>query len=141
MTAAKVRACPVCAVTIVKETGCNRIHCPTCETYFCYLCLEPLDRVGYRHYCRHERSTTVNGEQVCDKCHKCPLFTPHEETKEWQRVKDVATDELNRIWQDLLLSPLASSEHDEEEARIRLLDENVVALLQDPKELDTNLDT
>ncbi|OHT09549.1 hypothetical protein TRFO_21610 [Tritrichomonas foetus] len=46
-----VNFCPKCYTCFIRESGCNRIQCTSCGTYFCYLChliLNPND--GYRHF-------------------------------------------------------------------------------------------
>lgn len=50
ITATAVR-CPGCGEAIVKESGCNKMCCSTCHTYFCYACLSILDKSNpYGHF-------------------------------------------------------------------------------------------
>lgn len=50
MTQAKVRKCVVCDVSFLKESGCNKMKCPGCKTYMCYICRLPVHRLGYGKY-------------------------------------------------------------------------------------------
>ena len=47
MTLAKVRKCPMCDVAFLKESGCNKMKCPSCKTHMCYICRLPVPRLGY----------------------------------------------------------------------------------------------
>ncbi|CAI5525722.1 unnamed protein product [Closterium sp. Naga37s-1] len=40
--------CPMCSTAISKSEGCNKMVCPTCNTFFCYRCHERID--GYDHF-------------------------------------------------------------------------------------------
>jgi len=43
--------CPGCQVYTEKDCGCNHMHCPRCDTHFCYLCGEETSKVHqYRHW-------------------------------------------------------------------------------------------
>ncbi|KAJ2006499.1 hypothetical protein GGI04_000876 [Coemansia thaxteri] len=41
---AMTQACPTCGVRIIKAHGCNHMRCTQCDTHFCYLCGECVDR-------------------------------------------------------------------------------------------------
>ena len=47
MTKAKVRKCPMCDMSYLKESGCNKMKCPGCKTYMCYICRLPVPKHGY----------------------------------------------------------------------------------------------
>ena len=51
MTEAKVRKCPLCDVAFLKESGCNKMKCPGCKIYLCYICRLPVKREGYGACC------------------------------------------------------------------------------------------
>ena len=40
-----VKPCPKCNFIIVKNGGCNHIHCIKCDCHFCWLCLKSFDDV------------------------------------------------------------------------------------------------
>jgi len=73
MTKARVRSCPKCAKKFYKTEGCNKMCCPTCKTYICYVCREQIDpKVGYKHFCQTPHCTHGS-------CKKCPLYSKSEE--------------------------------------------------------------
>jgi hypothetical protein len=47
MTEAKVRKCPSCETEYLKASGCNKMKCPVCKTYMCYICRLPVPKDGY----------------------------------------------------------------------------------------------
>merc|ERR1719491_137940 len=40
MSSARIRKCPVCAVSSVIDSGCNKMTCPKCRSQWCYICKE-----------------------------------------------------------------------------------------------------
>lgn len=46
------RACPTCYSPIEKSTGCNKMTCAICHTFFCFLCGKILNRMTnpYDHF-------------------------------------------------------------------------------------------
>ncbi|KAF6751283.1 hypothetical protein DFP72DRAFT_816799 [Ephemerocybe angulata] len=52
MTRALVRMCPSCGTPFVKEDGCNKMTCPSCGAFSCYVCKEPVR--GYGHFEGHD---------------------------------------------------------------------------------------
>eukprot|EP00081_Caenorhabditis_elegans_P017919 NP_498200.1 RBR-type E3 ubiquitin transferase [Caenorhabditis elegans] len=45
------KPCPKCSVSIEKNEGCHKMHCTKCDTYFCWLCSETLDKEDpYKHF-------------------------------------------------------------------------------------------
>ena len=97
MTQAKVRKCPNCAISFLKVSGCNKMKCPMCKTYMCYICRVPVPKNGYDHFCQHSYDT-------CRKCNFCPLWTKNDETVDQARVTAVANDEAHRLWEEALLN-------------------------------------
>ena len=84
MTKAVVRNCPECSMPLLKDGGCNKMHCKKCDVFSCYLCSAQLStsvkglkrtsqkyktmvKKAYSHFC-----------QVfdCDhsSCGTCPLY-------------------------------------------------------------------
>lgn len=117
LTESKLRKCPACNTPFLKETGCNKLRCPGCRVYICYICRGILPKKGYTHFCQHKYDT-------CDLCSKCPLWTSQDEQKDQERLRQVATDETNRIWEDTLLS--------EDRKKIGTISLDVERLLHDP---------
>lgn len=75
ITAAKIRTCPKpgCGKKFVKEDGCNKMTCPSCSTWSCYICRALIPRnVSYAHFCQ----TAHCQHQACKKC---PLYSKVEE--------------------------------------------------------------
>lgn len=53
MNEAVVRTCPKCRTQFMKEEGCNKMECPRCHTWICYLCHQVIPKsVGYDHFYR-----------------------------------------------------------------------------------------
>ncbi|OCH88146.1 hypothetical protein OBBRIDRAFT_795550 [Obba rivulosa] len=48
MTNALMRNCPKCQKGFIKETGCNKMTCPNCQTVSCYICRKVIH--GYDHF-------------------------------------------------------------------------------------------
>ncbi|RWS28685.1 E3 ubiquitin-protein ligase RNF14-like protein [Leptotrombidium deliense] len=47
----KCKQCPNCKVNIEKNEGCNKIICTKCKSYFCWLCLQIINKSDpYKHY-------------------------------------------------------------------------------------------
>lgn len=45
------KGCPCCGTPIEKLDGCNKMTCPGCMQYFCWICMGPLSRAKpYGHY-------------------------------------------------------------------------------------------
>ncbi|KAI9373653.1 hypothetical protein BJX61DRAFT_370831 [Aspergillus egyptiacus] len=52
MSKALIRKCPTCKLGIVKEEGCNKIRCPNCKGFMCYICQKDITKEGYHHFAR-----------------------------------------------------------------------------------------
>ncbi|RDW78637.1 E3 ubiquitin-protein ligase RNF216 [Aspergillus mulundensis] len=52
MSNALIRKCPKCQIQIIKEYGCNKMHCTNCHTLMCYLCQKDITKEGYDHFGR-----------------------------------------------------------------------------------------
>ncbi|KAL4878902.1 hypothetical protein BJY04DRAFT_220733 [Aspergillus karnatakaensis] len=52
MSKALIRTCPRCQVKIVKEYGCNNMHCSKCGASMCYICQKDITKQGYDHFRR-----------------------------------------------------------------------------------------
>ncbi|KAF5313367.1 hypothetical protein D9611_008594 [Ephemerocybe angulata] len=48
MTRALMRACPNCDCQFIKEDGCNKMTCPQCGAFSCYVCRKAV--AGYDHF-------------------------------------------------------------------------------------------
>jgi len=77
MTAALIRECPACKgkgidSRFVKIDGCNKMTCPKCKGWVCYMCNEMIQKqVGYGHFCQHP----CDPGKPCSKCSKCTLWS------------------------------------------------------------------
>ena len=74
MTKARVRRCPKgCSQPFYKVEGCNKMTCPTCRSFICYVCRQLISKsVGYKHFCQTPHCKHEN-------CNKCPLYSNAEE--------------------------------------------------------------
>lgn len=53
MSAALIRPCPTCQTPATKLDGCNKMTCPQCHTFYCYVCRQKV------------RARYVSGLGVC----------------------------------------------------------------------------
>ena len=119
MTEAKLRRCPECRTPFLKESGyCNKIRCPSCRTAVCYICRQKVESRGYDHFCVHSY------DSCNQKCGKCSLWTNKDDKVDQERLRLVATNEANRMWEQSLLGS------DDSSAVVEL---DVERLLQPPK--------
>lgn len=74
MTQARIRYCPKgCKQGFYKVEGCNKMTCPTCRKFICYICRSEIPvSVGYQHFCQTPHCQHKN-------CKKCPLYSNAEE--------------------------------------------------------------
>ena len=104
MTEAKLRRCPECHTPFLKESGyCNKIRCPSCRTAVCYICRQKVENRGYKHFCVHSYDS-------CNQnCGKCSLWTNKDDKVDQERLRLVATNEANRMWEESLLGDDSST--------------------------------
>lgn len=106
LTNAKVRRCPVCYTTFLKEeNSCNKIRCPSCRYCMCYSCRKPLPAKGYEHFCNHQT------DKACEVClnsttdrRTCVLWSGDDEEVDAVRLRQVATEVANQLWEESLLN-------------------------------------
>ncbi|KAM0790714.1 hypothetical protein ACM66B_004569 [Microbotryomycetes sp. NB124-2] len=69
MSAALIRNCPKpgCGEPFVKEDGCNKMRCPSCQTLSCYICRKVIK--GYDHF----RNAGLNAKNP-DPTAQCNLW-------------------------------------------------------------------
>lgn len=75
MSEARIRTCPKegCGNRFYKVDGCNKMTCPKCRTFSCYICRALIPKnVGYQHFCQ-----TAHCQH--HSCNKCPLYTNNKE--------------------------------------------------------------
>lgn len=65
MSQALMRNCPKCSKAFIKESGCNKMTCPSCGTLSCYTCRQVI--TGYEHYADSGRLNAPGqtGRRVC----------------------------------------------------------------------------
>jgi hypothetical protein len=90
-TEARIRSCPTCDRTFLKENGCNKMKCPTCYTNMCYCCRSVIPEQGYTHFFVQGREETSGGT--------CPLWT--DETMDRQHEADWVKQRLFDMFQQL----------------------------------------
>ncbi|CAE6518468.1 unnamed protein product [Rhizoctonia solani] len=70
MTMALVRDCPECKTPFMKESGCNKMNCPTCGTVSCYICRQRVSQISpYTHFDRDPDAYDLPPDR-----RKCPLW-------------------------------------------------------------------
>ena len=63
------RTCPMCHMSFVKASGCNKMKC-TCGYTMCYVCRQHIStKDGYSHFCNHFQAVPGSKCTSCDKCH------------------------------------------------------------------------
>ncbi|KAI9756658.1 MAG: ergosterol biosynthesis protein [Chaenotheca gracillima] len=75
MAEAVKRTCPICNLSFVKASGCNKLTC-VCGYKMCYVCRKEIGKDGYRHFCEHFRP---DGDRLCRECDKCDLYRCEDE--------------------------------------------------------------
>ena len=81
MTAALIRSCNKCKKQFIKEYGCNKMTCPSCDNLQCYVCSQSL--TNYDHF-DHAPQPRAPGQTLTDgkENKKCPLHDNVEERHE-----------------------------------------------------------
>ncbi|KAK9473208.1 uncharacterized protein V1510DRAFT_363690 [Dipodascopsis tothii] len=92
MADAVKRTCPVCHVSFVKSSGCNKLVCP-CGYTMCYVCRQDIRTEGYEHFCAHFRE--VPGSD-CTECDRCDLYKVEDEEVAVERAAKAAEAEFYR---------------------------------------------
>ncbi|TPX68011.1 hypothetical protein CcCBS67573_g07315 [Chytriomyces confervae] len=93
MTEAFIRTCPECHTRYTKQSGCNKMTCPTCKFIMCYICRQDISTVGYNHFCNHFR--LIPGS-TCTECDKCDLYATQEDESTLKKVAEEAEREWRR---------------------------------------------
>ena len=81
MTAALIRSCTKCKKQFIKESGCNKMRCPSCGNLQCYVCSTSIS--NYNHF---DQSPSGNAQGGPGQ-KKCPLYDNVEERHE-REVKE-----------------------------------------------------
>ncbi|KIJ28579.1 hypothetical protein M422DRAFT_105303, partial [Sphaerobolus stellatus SS14] len=71
MTQGMVRNCPQCEKPFIKENGCNKMTCPNCHTFSCYICRKVIS--GYEHFAHPPPYSKPKDNS------KCALWDPVEQ--------------------------------------------------------------
>ena len=84
MSQALIRSCPKCSTKFVKENGCNKMTCPKCGIFVCYICQKQIPKhIGYSHFCQIPHCSHKN-------CNKCCLYD-NEDTQH-QSIRQAGLD-------------------------------------------------
>ncbi|KAK4052367.1 hypothetical protein OIV83_002169 [Microbotryomycetes sp. JL201] len=105
MSAALIRKCPQCSEPFVKEDGCNKMRCPSCQTLSCYICRKIIS--GYDHFAQagtNARNPDLNSKcnlwddsvkRNYDEVEAARIEAAKVVAKEDPRIKDVDLEKLN----------------------------------------------
>lgn len=86
MTMAKIRSCPKCLKSFLKDSGCNKIICTSCSAISCYFCRKEIRKgMGYAHFCQTPHCAH-------EHCNKCPLWIQNEEQRDNQNVRQAGLE-------------------------------------------------
>ncbi|KAL1410139.1 hypothetical protein Q8F55_004142 [Vanrija albida] len=91
MSEALMRKCPKCAKPYVKETGCNKIMCHSCNTMSCYICQKAIPE-GYAHF-DQAPGRPVNA-QTAAKCKLWDQNEAHSEAERIRQARDIAQEHI-----------------------------------------------
>ncbi|EGV91657.1 E3 ubiquitin-protein ligase RNF216 [Cricetulus griseus] len=91
MTAARIRKCHQCGISLIKSKGCNHMSCH-CGAQMCYVYRVSIN--GYDHFCQHPRFP----EASCQECSRCSLWNDPTEYDEKliQEIQKEAEEEQRR---------------------------------------------
>ncbi|KAK0207116.1 hypothetical protein DFS33DRAFT_645375 [Desarmillaria ectypa] len=92
MTKALMRNCPKCQKAFIKEAGCNKMVCPNCHTFSCYVCRQVI--TGYDHF-----NQQAPGASRTSKSKKCLLWDSVE-VRHSDEVKEAAERALAEYRRD-----------------------------------------
>ncbi|KAF2761807.1 hypothetical protein EJ05DRAFT_472766 [Pseudovirgaria hyperparasitica] len=89
LTNALTRKCNKCKKTFLKDSGCNKISCPTCHNKQCYCCGK--DVTDYQHFSGVSNTLDMGSSEA-----KCPLYDNTEErhAKDVEKAERVALEKL-----------------------------------------------
>ena len=82
------RTCPLCGLSFVKASGCNKLACP-CGYKMCYLCRADVRESGYSHFCPHFRPEGG----ACTVCTRCDLYKNEDEEEVVRQARESAEKE------------------------------------------------
>ncbi|CAI2348183.1 unnamed protein product [Caenorhabditis sp. 36 PRJEB53466] len=110
------KACPKCSVRIEKNEGCHKMHCTKCDTYFCWLCSEGLNKEDpYKHF---QGDGTCSG-RLFEGVHH---FNDHDEEDLYDFELDDAFDDGSDYEDDMLdaeFYPWDDTDEDEDDEEER----------------------
>lgn len=94
MTKARVRFCPKgCKQPFFKVEGCNKMTCPTCKTFICYICRAEIPKsLGYGHFCQKPHCNHSS-------CKKCVLYS-NSEQDDLQAAKEAGLNAIKELQND-----------------------------------------
>lgn len=94
MTNARVRFCPKkCKQPFFKVEGCNKMTCPTCKTFMCYICRAEIPKsLGYGHFCQKPHCNHSS-------CKKCSLYS-NSEQDDLQAAKEAGLNAVKELQSD-----------------------------------------
>lgn len=90
LTAHTKRTCPLCNLSFIKSSGCNKLECP-CGYRMCYLCRQDVRAEGYAHFCGHFRPDALGACPV--ECGRCDLYRDEVEEGGLEGVRRRAEEE------------------------------------------------
>ncbi|WPH04591.1 Hypothetical protein R9X50_00748300 [Acrodontium crateriforme] len=98
MTAAMVRSCNQCKKQFIKEYGCNKMRCSSCNNMQCYVCSVTLQ--DYDHFDHDPASMGgLDDAPGASKSTKCPLYDNVEERHE-REVKKAEAEAREEVARD-----------------------------------------
>ncbi len=94
MTNAVVRNCPECSMPVLKDGGCNKIHCEKCGVFSCYLCGVQLSATV-----RSMKTTSAKYKDVVKKAyaHFCQTFDCGHESCGMCALYDKSGQDVDKI--------------------------------------------
>lgn len=92
ITQAVKRTCPLCGLSFVKSSGCNKLVCP-CGYAMCYVCRADVRTEKYSHFCPHFRPRGGS----CQECTRCDLYKDEDE----EAVVTAARSRAEQEWWDM----------------------------------------
>ncbi|KAG7342051.1 IBR/half ring-finger domain containing protein [Nitzschia inconspicua] len=78
------KPCPGCRAPIEKNGGCNHVHCSSCQTDFCWLCLAVLNRHLEPHNCsRYDPAESAEDDFERHALFTATRFEAHDQAEEF----------------------------------------------------------
>ncbi|KAL7471042.1 hypothetical protein ACHAXS_011314 [Conticribra weissflogii] len=93
MSNTAIRTCPKpgCNFNFCKGAGCNKMTCPQCQTFICYVCRKEIpSTVGIKHFCQTSHCQHK-------RCKRCPLYTHDDKENDRRAIREAGLNAARAV--------------------------------------------